>query len=84
MGGLDLCYGRWDTNQHPIADSHPLNLDDIVFPGQDYNNARYVECQLVCLRVTDKLIDRSIMDFQDVNYWQNNKLNRKDSARMVL
>ena len=40
MGGLDLCYGRWDTNQHPIADVHPANLDDIVFPGQDYNNAR--------------------------------------------
>lgn len=20
MGGLDLCYGRWDTNQHAIAD----------------------------------------------------------------
>ena len=40
MGGLDLCFGRWDTNQHPIADCHPSNLDNIVFPGQDYNNAR--------------------------------------------
>ncbi|KAL9128488.1 MAG: hypothetical protein Q9217_002838 [Psora testacea] len=40
MGGLDLCYGRWDTNQHPIADCHPSNLDDIIFPGQDFNNAR--------------------------------------------
>ena len=33
MGGLDLCYGRWDTNQHPIADAHPGDLDRIVFPG---------------------------------------------------
>ncbi|RGP80419.1 hypothetical protein FLONG3_1428 [Fusarium longipes] len=32
MGGLDMC--------HPIADAHPGNLDEIVFPGQDYNNAR--------------------------------------------
>ena len=40
MGGLDLCYGRWDTYQHPLADCHPTNLDEIVFPGQDYNNAR--------------------------------------------
>ena len=63
MGGLDLCYGRWDTNQHPIADCHPSNLEDIVFPGQDYNNAR-------------------IMDFSDVNQWQNNKLDRKESSRM--
>jgi phospholipase D1/2 len=37
---LDLCYGRWDTNQHSIADAHPGNMDRIVFPGQDFNNAR--------------------------------------------
>ncbi|TDZ40589.1 Phospholipase D1 [Colletotrichum spinosum] len=40
MGGLDMCFGRWDTNSHPIADAHPGNLDAVVFPGQDYNNAR--------------------------------------------
>jgi phospholipase D1/2 len=43
MGGLDLCYGRWDTNQHCIADAHPGNLDNIVFPGQDFNNARVMD-----------------------------------------
>lgn len=43
MGGLDLCYGRWDTNQHPIADAHPSDLNKIVFPGQDYNNARVMD-----------------------------------------
>ncbi|RXK34159.1 hypothetical protein BBD39_06110 [Arsenophonus endosymbiont of Bemisia tabaci Asia II 3] len=63
MGGLDLCYGRWDTHQHSIADAHPGDLDQIVFPGQDYNNAR-------------------IMDFQDVQHWQNNKLDRKFNSRM--
>nr|POF14250.1 phospholipase d1 [Quercus suber] len=63
MGGLDLCYGRWDTNQHSIADAHPGDLDRIVFPGQDYNNAR-------------------IMDFSDVQHWQNNKLDRTHNSRM--
>jgi len=63
MGGLDLCYGRWDTNQHSIADAHPGDLNRIVFPGQDYNNAR-------------------IMDFQDVQHWQNNKLDRTANSRM--
>ncbi|KAK4631613.1 Phospholipase D1 [Fulvia fulva] len=43
MGGLDLCYGRWDTNQHSIADAHPGDLNEIVFPGQDYNNARIMD-----------------------------------------
>ena len=43
MGGLDLCYGRWDTNDHPIADAHPSNLENILFPGQDFNNARIMD-----------------------------------------
>jgi phospholipase D1/2 len=40
MGGLDLCFGRWDTNSHPIADVHPTDLNKALFPGQDFNNAR--------------------------------------------
>jgi len=63
MGGLDLCYGRWDTNQHSISDVHPGDLSKIVFVGQDYNNAR-------------------IMDFQDVQHWENNKLDRRYNSRM--
>lgn len=41
MGGIDLCYGRWDLNYHPIADLHPGFPDSQIFTGQDYNNARY-------------------------------------------
>lgn len=40
MGGLDLCFGRWDTNSHPIADAHPTDINKALFPGQDFNNAR--------------------------------------------
>lgn len=47
MGGLDLCFGRFDTNEHPIADVHPSDLNAIVYPGQDYNNARYQDFQHV-------------------------------------
>lgn len=63
MGGLDMCFGRWDTNSHPIADAHPGNLDAIIFPGQDYNNAR-------------------IYDFEGVNDWDHNKLDRTQNSRM--
>jgi phospholipase D1/2 len=45
MGGLDLCYGRWDTHQHEISDVHPSNVYDQVFVGQDYNNARIRDFQ---------------------------------------
>ena len=55
MGGLDLCFGRWDTNQHSIADAHPGDLDEIVFPGQDYNNARIMDFQDVTNWQNNKL-----------------------------
>ncbi|PQE08275.1 hypothetical protein CJF31_00009535 [Rutstroemia sp. NJR-2017a BVV2] len=55
MGGLDLCFGRWDVNQHPISDAHPSDLDNIVFPGQDFNNARIYDFQDVTQWENNKL-----------------------------
>lgn len=43
MGGLDMCFGRWDTHQHSIADAHPEDINETVFPGQDYNNSRVLD-----------------------------------------
>lgn len=41
VGGLDICYGRWDTQLHPLSDVHLGDmLNQTLFPGQDYNNAR--------------------------------------------
>ncbi|RUP45335.1 hypothetical protein BC936DRAFT_148300 [Jimgerdemannia flammicorona] len=41
IGGLDACFGRWDTHDHSLADFHPATLKKEIWPGQDYNNARY-------------------------------------------
>ena len=42
VGGLDLCWGRYDTNNHPIVeeenDSHTY-----YYPGSDYINERQVD-----------------------------------------
>ncbi|TFK72278.1 phospholipase D [Pluteus cervinus] len=43
IGGLDLCFGRWDTHTHPLADVHPTDFSLTLFPGQDYNNARIAD-----------------------------------------
>lgn len=69
MGGLDLCYGRWDTNDHPIADCHPSDLNNIVFPGQDFNNARIMDFQDVPHWENNKLSrkDSSRMGWSDVS-----------------
>lgn len=68
MGGLDLCYGRWDTNQHSISDAHPEDLGQIVFPGQDYNNARIMDFSDVSHWEENKLDRRynSRMGWSDV------------------
>ena len=47
IGGLDLCFGRWDNNQHPCADAHPAGVANEIFPGQDFNNNRILDFQKV-------------------------------------
>lgn len=47
IGGLDLCYGRWDVRQHMLADVHPSGVQYEVFPGQDFNNNRIMDFHTV-------------------------------------
>jgi len=30
LGGFDLCFGRWDSHQHPLADVHPAGVSEEV------------------------------------------------------
>ncbi|KAL0066150.1 Phospholipase D1 [Marasmius tenuissimus] len=39
MGGLDICFGRWDTPQHVLIDDHDEGQPQ-VWPGKDYSNPR--------------------------------------------
>lgn len=69
MGGLDMCFGRWDTNQHSIADVHSTDLNKITVPGQDYNNARIMDFNDVAHPLQNKL-DRtksSRMGWSDIS-----------------
>ena len=47
IGGLDLCFGRWDDKQHPLSDVHPAGVSNEIFPGQDFNNNRIMDFQTV-------------------------------------
>jgi phospholipase D1/2 len=69
MGGLDLCFGRWDTNSHPIADAHATDVDQILFPGQDYNNARIYDFEDVSKFDMNKLkrTESSRMGWSDLS-----------------
>lgn len=37
LGGLDLCFGRYDTNEHKVSDYPPF-----IWPGKDYYNPRLI------------------------------------------
>ncbi|KAF9099934.1 hypothetical protein BGX23_008706 [Mortierella sp. AD031] len=39
IGGLDLCFGRYDSRTHQLSDYHPSGTGTI-WPGQDYSNPR--------------------------------------------
>jgi len=50
VGGLDLCFGRWDCPEHILVDDKPSGFDEglkgqtvedpQVWPGKDYSNPR--------------------------------------------
>ncbi|KAI1109876.1 phospholipase D/nuclease [Nemania sp. NC0429] len=43
IGGLDMCFGRWDNHQHALTDVHPEGVANEVWPGQDFNNNRVMD-----------------------------------------
>ncbi|KAL7272848.1 Phospholipase D1 [Rhizina undulata] len=50
VGGIDLCFGRWDTPQHCLSDDKPTGFEQgsskddpdnfQLWPGKDYSNPR--------------------------------------------
>lgn len=50
VGGIDLCFGRWDTPQHRLTDDNPTGFETAempkdsdhcqLWPGKDYSNPR--------------------------------------------
>lgn len=57
MGGLDLCYGRYDLDDFPLCE--PLEDPDLIyFPGQDYSNVRIKDFSNVD-KYEDPLIDKN-------------------------
>jgi hypothetical protein len=68
IGGLDLCFGRWDTHNHPLADVHLTDFSKTLFPGQDYNNARIMDFHDVYNYASNQLsiLESARMPWHDV------------------
>ena len=76
IGGLDICFGRWDTQNHPLADVHPTDFSLTLFPGQDYNNARVTDFQDVSNFVSETISVLEIprMPWHDVRLLETHSL----------
>lgn len=48
IGGLDLCFGRYDNSKHNVGDNPPT-----LWPGKDYYNPRYVTACLMYFEFLD-------------------------------
>ncbi|KAI0301100.1 hypothetical protein B0F90DRAFT_1810149 [Multifurca ochricompacta] len=57
MGGLDLCFGRWDTPQHALIDD-PEEGDEAIWPGKDYSNGRIMDFHTLT-KPEEDMYDRS-------------------------
>ncbi|ETN43769.1 uncharacterized protein HMPREF1541_11093 [Cyphellophora europaea CBS 101466] len=68
IGGLDMCYGRWDVRHHVLADVHPSGVQNEIFPGQDFNNNRIMDFHTVTDWMNNELnkTDYGRMPWHDV------------------
>ncbi|KAI4240038.1 MAG: hypothetical protein L6R40_005381 [Gallowayella cf. fulva] len=70
VGGIDLCFGRWDTPQHTVVDDKltgfelsdmPKDADHCqMWPGKDYSNPR-VQDFYALDKPYEEMYDRSIV-----------------------
>lgn len=74
IGGLDLCFGRWDTPRHVVVDDHnpslePSNMDPQIWPGKDYSNPRILDFQALEKPFEDNMDRKTLprMPWHDVS-----------------
>ena len=83
IGGLDVCYGRWDTPSHDLVDDCRTLPADLVivalliaqtdinpmWPGQDYCNPRFAQYQSVEVPFNDVIERENVprMPWHDVH-----------------
>ncbi|RIB19168.1 hypothetical protein C2G38_2182582 [Gigaspora rosea] len=57
IGGLDLCFGRYDTGKHQLTDFSKASDYTSIWPGQDYSNPRiadFIEVDNWAAKLVDK------------------------------
>lgn len=69
LGGIDLCFGRYDSTEHHLKDYHPYDANLTVWSGLDYSNPRIKDFRNVA-QSRESLVDRKSvprMPWHDIN-----------------
>lgn len=59
IGGLDICYGRWDTQKHRLLDINNDPQMPQIFPGNDYSNEK-LRVPVNCEDPTHNTLNREV------------------------
>ncbi len=85
LGGIDLCFGRYDSCQHSLVDYNPDDDSKVIWSGLDYSNPRIKDFRNVAQHSVS-LVDRRFIprmpwhDVQAVIYGQA----ARDAARHFI
>lgn len=99
LGGIDLCYGRYDTPDHVLADDSNIDFtaldlekhtkDDFlnfrIFPGKDYSNTRVKDFSNLN-KPYESLYDRNVvprMPWHDIHMMTSGEIARDVSRHFV-
>ncbi|SAM04497.1 hypothetical protein [Absidia glauca] len=85
LGGIDLCFGRWDTHAHRLADFVEEDPLHEVYPGQDYSDARvrdFEEGKTVSLSYDDHLFIYLSLCVSIVKNWDMRLIDKTAIPRM--
>lgn len=85
MGGLDLCFGRWDTAQHVLVDDGDMAGPEgceYVWPGTRLSLSAYI-----CMKVSDisagkDYSNERVMEFHTLNKPEQDMYDRTKVPRM--
>ncbi|CAF4082566.1 unnamed protein product, partial [Rotaria sp. Silwood2] len=63
IGGIDLCWGRWDTDEHRLVDLCDENITELKLPNEKSDQLEEeIQKEEAAVGVTEKIAENSIID----------------------
>ncbi|CAF4895451.1 unnamed protein product, partial [Rotaria sp. Silwood1] len=58
IGGIDLCWGRWDTDEHRLVDLCDENITELILPNEKYDQLeKEVQKEEAAVSIIEKMAE---------------------------